>query len=45
MAVERSQAPRGPGIPELDLMILGSRNQQSLCRVPITRLDIPVVAR
>lgn len=24
MAVKRSQAPRGPGIPELDLVILGS---------------------
>ena len=44
MAVEGSQAPCGPGIPELDLVIFRPRNQQSLRRMPITRLDIPIVA-
>lgn len=45
MAVKRSQAPRGPRIPEFDLVILGSRNQQPLCRMPIARLNIPIVTR
>ena len=44
MAVESSQAPSSPGIPELDLVIFRPRNQQSFCRMPITRLDVPVVA-
>lgn len=43
MAVKSSQAPCGPGIPELDLVIFRPRNQQSLCRMPITRLHVPIV--
>ena len=41
--MERRQASRCARIPELDLVVLGPGNQQSLGRVPITGLDVPVM--
>lgn len=43
VTVERGQTPARPWIPEFDLVILGTRDQQSLCRMPIAGLDVPVV--
>lgn len=45
MAVEGSQTPAGAGVPKLDLVVLGSGDQEALGRMPIARFCIPAVAR
>lgn len=44
VAVEGRQTAASARIPELNLVVLRSRNNQTLSRVPVARLDIPVVS-
>lgn len=44
MTVQCSQASAGSRIPEFDLMVFRTRDKQSLCGMPITGLDVPIVA-
>ena len=45
VTAQRRQTAARPGIPELDEVVLRARDEYALGRVPVDRLDVPVVTR